>query len=383
LDLDAFGEEPAFDWTEPGGSAFRNDLIAGARSYFEAEKVRRGLSSLTAATKAPPHRWCEVLSFHVMFYMSAYLMTQGSWMGMLSAPFTAWLCSVSCFHDGLHFALSSDWRVNAWLPYAFPFFNSPTIWYNSHTIGHHVHTNDHHRDPDVNAAPEILRMHGKQRHEPRHRAQKYLFVLLWSLSKPLQAILKDQKTRLQGWCGWATPLVFRSRARKLLHVLGRYVVFYLSSGYFFHHWLAGTPGWTGGKAFAFAWIPNAVYSVIFIANAQINHLNEACMREDAADHDWSKHQVKTSSSFGAPPAEGQYTWYSYLCYILTGGLNLQIEHHAFPGFNHYHIYKLSPMIREVCKKHGVRYNDMGSFGGAFKAHLEYNAKMAEGPKKDA
>ena len=43
--------------------------------------------------------------------------------------------------------------------------------------------------------------------------------------------------------------------------------------------------------------------------------------------------------------------------ILTGGLNCQIEHHIFPSINSYHLTKLSPMVKKICYKYGVKYNE--------------------------
>ena len=46
------------------------------------------------------------------------------------------------------------------------------------------------------------------------------------------------------------------------------------------------------------------------------------------DRRWYRHQVMTSQTI-APQ--------SMLMGYLTGGLNLQIEHHLFPGINHCHL----------------------------------------------
>ena len=55
----------------------------------------------------------------------------------------------------------------------------------------------------------------------------------------------------------------------------------------------------------------------------------------------------------------------------------QIEHHLLPGINHYHLYWMSPKIKEVCEKHDVTYTKMKNFAEALEMHLQYNEQMAE------
>jgi delta11-fatty-acid desaturase len=58
------------------------------------------------------------------------------------------------------------------------------------------------------------------------------------------------------------------------------------------------------------------------------------------------------------------TWWGWVTFVLTGGLNLQIEHHLFPTVNHGHLPYLQPIVRRVCKMHGVPYHYSSSFAEA-------------------
>jgi fatty acid desaturase len=78
------------------------------------------------------------------------------------------------------------------------------------------------------------------------------------------------------------------------------------------------------------------------------------------ERDWYKHQVTTSHTF-APK--------SLICFIFTGGLNLQIEHHLFPGLNSWHLRIIQPVVQEVCEKHSVPYNLSNTLLGALSKHL--------------
>merc|ERR1712151_1287491 len=59
---------------------------------------------------------------------------------------------------------------------------------------------------------------------------------------------------------------------------------------------------------------------------------------------WYKAQVETSCTYGG-----------FLAGALTGGLNFQVEHHLFPRMNSAWCPFIAPKVREICKKHGVKY----------------------------
>jgi fatty acid desaturase len=59
---------------------------------------------------------------------------------------------------------------------------------------------------------------------------------------------------------------------------------------------------------------------------------------------WFKSQVETSSTYGG-----------FISGCLTGGLNCQVEHHLFPRMSSAWYPYIAPTVREVCKKHGVKY----------------------------
>lgn len=45
--------------------------------------------------------------------------------------------------------------------------------------------------------------------------------------------------------------------------------------------------------------------------------------------------------------------------LFSSGLGYQIEHHLFPGMSHVHYRKLSPLIREICRREGLPYHVFG------------------------
>lgn len=61
-------------------------------------------------------------------------------------------------------------------------------------------------------------------------------------------------------------------------------------------------------------------------------------------------QVETSKNYKAP----------WLWTLLSGGLDRHIEHHLFPTLPPMKLREISPSVREVCARHGVRYEEHAS-----------------------
>src|SRR5690606_9694258 len=104
---------------------------------------------------------------------------------------------------------------------------------------------------------------------------------------------------------------------------------------------------------------------------QLNHLTS--VNAAASDKDYFKHQVVTSHSF-APESK--------LVFLLTGGLNLQIEHHLFPAVNHIHLPEIHPIVKRVCEKHGVNYHLSEGMLLALGRYVSHVHEMSKRPKSE-
>ncbi|XP_077997443.1 acyl-CoA 6-desaturase-like [Glandiceps talaboti] len=60
----------------------------------------------------------------------------------------------------------------------------------------------------------------------------------------------------------------------------------------------------------------------------------------------------------------------------TGHLNFQIEHHLFPTMPRHNLYKIKPFVKELCKKHGLEYQEV-SLSYAFKDILRSLEKSGQ------
>lgn len=361
--LDPRDDGAHYDWDLYDKDPFTQDMRKMIQDHFRPEAERRGIS-LRQATKATPRRWLWIVSLMVSFFATLPSYFAGQWWTLLATPLLAWMTIANYWHDGLHFSLSTDWRINAMLPYLFPWLSSPWMWYHQHCIGHHCYTNVAHKDPDLAHAPQLMREHNSIRWRPAHATQESAsrVVLIWSIAVGLGLqVLSDVRANLKGSYNNVVPYKLLEPARLYAHTAGR--LFYAASLFIWP--FACLPL---HKAFIWATVPIALFSWYFMLNSQINHLTEECAH--AEDKHFLKHQIITAQDFGDN---------RLFPFLFSGGLNMQIEHHMFPCVNHCHLPALRPKVMELCKKHNVPYHSVSGYQAALNKHLEHTEKMGLRP----
>lgn len=92
-------------------------------------------------------------------------------------------------------------------------------------------------------------------------------------------------------------------------------------------------------------------------NMEVNpHLQEI----DTVDFDeWCKSQVEESTSWS-----NRVNPLNYVITMVLGGINMQIEHHIAPAVCPMYYLFASQEIKAVCKKHGIRYNEISNLFAA-------------------
>ncbi len=357
-----------YTWDNVENDPFVNDLKELVNDYFAEIAKKRGVT-LNQAAKATPARWMLITSLMACFFGTLPWYITGNWISLIVTPMLAWVTAVNYWHDGLHFSLSTDWRINAWLPYLFPYYSSPWMWYHEHVIGHHAYPNVDHKDPDLAHAPQLMREHDSIKWRPTHvgQGQWHRVLFVWSVALGIGlSILNDAKANLKTSYNNVVPYSSLSKPRIVVHVLGR-------MGYIFlmhiwpYFWL---PLW---KAVIWATLPGIMLSVCFMVNTQINHLTNICAHASDSTN-FYKHQVVTAQNFGND---------SLFCYYFSGGLNYQIEHHLFPNINHCHLPALSKGVKRICEKHNVPYHHASGYRDAMARHAAHTVEMEKRPTATA
>ena len=357
--------------SDPGEpDRFEEELKEMAQAHFSAEAKRRGIS-MFQATKATPKRWLEIALVAAGFMATTAPLVRGEWWALFLSPVMAWIWLANMFHDGCHFALSSSWQLNAVLPYFTPWLCSPTTWYHQHVVGHHAYPNVGHKDPDLAHAPQLLRHHESIRWRPSHLRQasagRTLFI--WVVATFGMQILSDLRMVLQGTYNKVVPMQRLSSRRLAIHLAGR-LAFVVTT--FCWPWVVflgrENPDWR--RAVLFSTVPMALFSLCFMMSSQVNHLSPGCHYEQpqgAPSTNYYRHQVQTAQNFMVR---------SRLVFLLSGGLNFQVEHHLFPTVCHCHLPALQPKVQALCAKHGVPYYCAPSWAAAYRQHMEHTRSMA-------
>lgn len=293
------------------------------------------------------------LSQIVQFY-------QGCWHSLFFMPLTFWIFSVNIFHDASHFGLSWNWKINRFGTNVGFGFSAPYTWYHQHIIGHHCFPNINGKDPDLYHTPKIVRHSHDVRYRVAHLYQAFTFIFTWLFAVPLGLLYNGI---VQAYRRKAFNRVVKFANNKHLNprsLVTRFVIYFI----IFHI----TPFFFLGatlKAVLFSIIPIYLFSIFFMISTQINHLVPDTT--DQFDENFFIHQIKTSNNVSTN---------SYLVFIFTGGLNMQIEHHLFPSMNHCHLHKIMPKVKELCIKHGVKYSECKSIWEAIWLHITHLIKYS-------
>lgn len=92
----------------------------------------------------------------------------------------------------------------------------------------------------------------------------------------------------------------------------------------------------------------ASFSVTGIQHVQfcLNHFSSSVYVGPPSGNNWFEKQTEGTLNISCPP------WMDWF----HGGLQFQVEHHLFPRLPRCQLRRVSPFIRELCKKHNLPYN---------------------------
>ena len=212
-------------------------------------------------------------------------------------------------------------------------------WWNHLHYQHHAKPNVLHKDPDVRL--DALFVLGeempkrvaaeKKRSMPYNWQHRYFFIIGPPLLFPIYfqyMIFKHPYSRRQ-WSEIAVMCLFYLKMYALYSPmlgLGWTMLYYFLVRCIESHW--------------FVWVSQSNHIPMEIADDKARpwlplQLHATCNVEKGVFNDW-----------------------------FTGHLNFQIEHHLFPTMPRHNLYKISPLVKSLCEKHGVTYM-VKSLHGAF------------------
>ena len=250
---------------------------------------------------------------------------------------------------------------------------SSFMWKQQHVVGHHAYTNTV-LDPDIRvSARDVRRVAPGQPWWPHHRFQHLYLGALYGLLSLKSVLLDDFKALSDGRIGAVALAPMRGWERgvfwggKAWFLLVWFFVPAVGSGLPWA-WLAAlwllaelVTGWMLAFLFQVAHVSRGVAWPEVDAEGRARGRSEPG-KPAGGGLGWARAQVETTRNFCVD---------SWLWMHFSGGLNMQIEHHLFPGVCHCHYRDIAPLVRRTCEEFGVRYQAYDSYWAALRAHFAH------------
>ncbi|XP_020662644.3 acyl-CoA (8-3)-desaturase-like [Pogona vitticeps] len=283
--------------------------------------------------------------FFIFMFLHAFLLDVASWLiiwyfGNSWVPFflgvaaftTAQIQYGFLQHDLGHVSVfqKPKWNRLAHLFVAGILKGGPPSWWKHMHNQHHAKPNCFRKDPDLNMHPLLFSLgktlslelgQKKKKYMPYQHQHKY-FVLL----APMTFVVFVQL------------IIFRFSITRR-----KWVELILTVTYNIRVCLMFIP-LMGFKSFmAYYWLSRFLESNWFLWVSQMNHIP---MNIDYDQNlDWVSAQL-------AATCDVDQSWFNDW---YTGHLNFQIEHHLFPTMPRHNYWKVAPLVKSLCAKHGIRY----------------------------
>lgn len=272
------------------------------------------------------------------------------------------LGGIHVMHEGTHGNISKSKKINKSFCYIFEFivcFSSKQ--YNMrHMIIHHTFTNMGEQDYDLNTN-DILRLSPFFKRKSLHKFQWIYFIFLYSIGILHIAWVEDIKRLFTSKIGnfkhqkWKTKDFFSQLSSKILHALVFIILplqlFSVQDVFLSYIYVYVICGLGIALIFQVSHINTAVkYSDPKIANDTIK-----------VENDWFIHQLATTANYSPKSA---------FILFLTGGVNLQVEHHLFPKTPYYYLPAIREIVIETCHEFEIEYREFPTYFSALKSHIK-------------
>lgn len=276
------------------------------------------------------------------------------------------LVAMNVGHDAIHGSYSNKKWVNHFLGHTFNLNGaSAYMWNKMHNVAHHTYTNIHGMDEDIESVP-ILRLSPGTPWKKIHRYQHWYSFLFYGLATISWALIKDYvkffKNEVGNYNAKPHPkkeyfyLFFYKFINYTLFIIIPFTVlpfawYHILAGFLMMHFIAG---------FYLAMVFMLAHVV------EETHFPVPDIKDGSLENSWAIHQLYTTADFAGK---------SWLAGFLTGGLNLQVEHHLFPNICSIHYRKIAKIVSETANEYQLPYFSSPTFGEAVQSHVRFLKKI--------
>lgn len=337
---------------EQGQSAFSQEL----RRRVEAHLETRQLSPLPLVLAT-----MIILAILTLFY----LLLQEHSREVVMAELTLlgiflFLGGTHVLHEGTHGNLSRSPLVNKSFVMLYEWIAcfSADQYRLRHLSLHHAQPNVGQLDNDLHAK-NLLRFSPAFPLKAHHRFQFLYAPFLYSLGIIQIAWIEDLKrlftSKLAGHAH--TPWQLKDILKQVSLKLAHFTVFLALP-------LTLFPASSVLLAYLYVYLIGSLGIALIFQVTHVNTLVEFPSVDESLrlKKDWYEHQIATAINY-APK--------SRLVLFLTGGVNLQIEHHLFPSISYLELPHLRSIVKQTAKEFHIPYHECASFSEALGEHFKF------------
>jgi linoleoyl-CoA desaturase len=347
-------------------NSFHQDLKISVDQYFSSSQVKKTgnwklyVKALTLVPIAIG-LYMLLLFFH-MTILPGILLS-----GLLG--FVLASIGFNIMHDACHGSYSEKTWVNNIMGLSLNLLGGNAfIWKFKHNIIHHTYTNIDGIDDDIAKSP-VIRQCISQKWVKAHRFQHIYMVILYAVSS----------------FAWVSMMDFSKYFRQKIHNtnlqkmdITEHVIFWLSKILYTLFYIVmpvRVVGW-GPWAIGFSCM-HIMLGLTLALVFQLAHVVEDAVfvfapgiEPQKIEEEWAIHQVRTTANFA--PGNKLVSWF-------VGGLNFQIEQHLYPKVSHVHYPAIAHLVKSVCDKHRVHYNEFSTMMSAIASHFRTMKLLGKKP----
>jgi len=325
--------------------------------FFESElamEIKAEIGKIVPLTKgyAPPEAllWHAVTIILFVCMKIRWFITGGSVkLGVIFSIVAAHM-SLTIGHAGNHYEICRKGWVNEFLQVLTHTMGPLSIsWFCTHQE-HHAYTQHLDFDPDMSVSFFIRSKQFSHRITWRKTFQHIYVHFVGIALVPIHMFGTSDPTKNTGWI--LNEYIWRRTMTE------SFVKFIFGFCCFILPPILRNGLWRG---VGYLLLTSAITGIILTLSALPNHNFDTVPEVNETDNlCWSKVQIESSANYCG-------FWMS----LYTGGLNYQIEHHLFPRMHPWYYPKFATIVRQICKKYGVRYVHHTTFYEAWKAVLRH------------
>ena len=289
-----------FQWKETISSSFYCDLMEAVTPYFKHNGTKLNLQ--------------KGIEIFILFWLSLiqyiYLL-KGYSFALISFPIIHFAFIANVCHDGSHFAFSNSPILNDYAAEFILFVSPKYYWMHQHIIGHHCYTSIPYIDPDISVP--LFRHHPDYPLLFLHKYQYLFNIILPLIRSPIFYLVTSFRCYKDKFFLGGHHLAKSAHLNCFSMIPSALLFLFLI--YFMPLFCLGL----NLKGIIFSVLPWMIFNLYYMNIASLGHNTPET--DTQFNSNYFIHEVITTHNFSTN---------NYFAYLLTGGLNFQIEHHLFP-----------------------------------------------------